>query len=80
MARIEGIPESEAKGMLRLVNWMTRRRLGKTAEPMAIMAHHPWVLRSYLGFEFGLDRSRQLDAKLKELAQMKAATLVGCPW
>ena len=80
MARIDGIPESEAKGMLRIVNWMMRRRLGKTTEPTSIMAHHPWVLRGYLGFEYGLDRSRQLDAKLKELASIKAATLVGCPF
>jgi AhpD family alkylhydroperoxidase len=26
------------------------------------------------------ERAKKVDARLKELAQIKVATLVGCPW
>jgi len=31
-------------------------------------------------FELALDRSRRIEERLKELAALKAATLIGCPF
>jgi len=31
-------------------------------------------------FEFAGERAHRVEARLKELAQIKAATLVGCPF
>ena len=42
------------------------------------MARHPWVFRAYAAYELALERSRHVEPTLKELAQIKAATLVGC--
>jgi hypothetical protein len=50
------------------------------AEPLKVAAHHPWVFRGYGAFELALDRSDLVDEWLKELAALKAATLIGCPF
>ena len=66
--------------LLRVVNWAARRRLGRTIEPIAIMGHVSRVLMGAGAMDYALDGSRQVEARLKELAQIKAATLVGCPF
>jgi hypothetical protein len=45
-----------------------------------VIGHHPWTLAAVGAFEMALDRSRHVEGRLKELAQIKAATLVGCPF
>ena len=80
MARIQGIAEEKAGWLLRTLNWLVRRRLGRTIEPFAIMGHHPKLLAGSAAMDLALDRSRRLEARLKELAQIKAATLIGCPF
>jgi AhpD family alkylhydroperoxidase len=57
---------------------MARRRVGRVPAPVGIMAHHRAVLAAAMGFELGLERARDVDVKLKELAVLKAASLVGC--
>jgi alkylhydroperoxidase family enzyme len=53
---------------------------GKVPEPLAVAAHHPWIFRGYTSYEFALGRARRVDARLKALAELKAAALVGCPF
>ncbi len=78
MARIEGVPESRAGLGIRFSYWFARRRFGKIPEPLTVVAHHPWLSRGYVGFELAADRSRLVDTRLKALAQLKAAALIGC--
>ena len=80
MARIEGVTARRAGIMQRLAYWYARRRVGKVPEPMAVKAHHPWIFRAYGAYEFALERSRRVDGKVKALASLKAAALVGCPF
>jgi hypothetical protein len=80
MARIEGVEPRRAGWLTRLAFWMARRRVGRLPEPMAVSARHPWVFRAYGAFEYGLDRARRVEGRLKALASLKAATLVGCPF
>ena len=80
MARIKALPEREAGLLARLAYRFSRRRLGEVAEPLAITAHHPRLLPGYCVFELALDRSRRVEERLKELAALKAATLIGCPF
>ena len=49
-------------------------------QDMKVIARHPWIFRGYSAFEFALEKSRQVEPKLKSLASIKAATLVGCPF
>ncbi len=80
MARIEGIPKSEAGLLARFAYRMARRRFGKVPEPLTLIAHHTWLLRGVGALELALEKSRLVDARLKALAEIKVATLIGCPF
>jgi hypothetical protein len=78
MARIAG---AERVGpFARFAFWLSRRRLGKVVEPLAVHARHPAIFQAYAGYEFGLGRAHKVPARLKTLASLKAATLIGCPF
>ena len=80
MARIVGVPEERAGLFTRFAYWFARRMVGRVPEPMTIQAHAPAILRAVSGFEFFLGRSSLVPKRLKTLAGIKTATLVGCPF
>ena len=80
MARIEGVPARRAGFLARLAFRYSRRSLGAVAEPLAVAAHHGWVLAGYGAYEFALERAARVDARLKVLAELKAGAMVGCPF
>ena len=80
MARIEGVPARKAGIFVRIAYWMARRMVGKLVEPLTVAAHNPWIFRAYTGYEFALDRARRVEPKLKALAGIKAAVMIGCPF
>jgi hypothetical protein len=80
MARIAGVPAERAGLVVRLVYRLARRMVGKVPEPMTVAAHHGGIFRAAAGYEFFLGRARLVDARLKALASIKAAALVGCPF
>jgi len=63
---------------VRLAYWLARRRLGRVPAPVGVMAHHPGILGAAAAFELSFERARDVDVRLKELAMVKAASLVGC--
>jgi hypothetical protein len=84
MARISGAPVDHG-GLLRrlfvrLVYSLTKKKIGRVVMPVQITAHHPQILWGYGQMEQSLMGSSLVDAKLRELAQIRAATLVGCPF
>jgi len=80
MARITGVPASRAGALVRFAYRMAQRLTGKLPEPMTIAAHNPWIFRAYTAYEYGLDHARTVDKRLKTLAGLKVAALVGCPF
>jgi len=78
MAFIDPRPVHAAGLFIRLVYWFAKRRLGRVPTPLGIMAHNRAVLAASAAFELGFERARHLDPKLKMLAEVKVATLVGC--
>jgi hypothetical protein len=79
MPRLEG-RRRRLGPLVRFGYWYSRHKYGKVAEPAAVAAHNPWILRAMGGYELALDRARRMDAKLKAVAEMKAGAIVGCPW
>jgi 4-carboxymuconolactone decarboxylase len=61
---------------------MTQRQFGgdKVPEPVEVNAHHPLLMNGYGAFELAFQRSKKAPERLKVLAEMKAAAMVGCPW
>ena len=78
--RIEGVPEHRAGLFLRLAYWFSRRRFGMVANSLKVTGHNPWVSFGLGAFEFASERARRVESRLKELAQIKAATMIGCPF
>ena len=78
MARIEGVEPEQASLISRILFFVGKRRLGRISETWKLMAHLP---RVHLGrgiFELLLDRSRLVPHRLRRLADVKVAMIVGC--
>ena len=84
MARILGVPANQGGPLRRLlvglVYFLTRRRLGHVIMPVQVTAHHPKIFWGYLQMEQSQLVSKLIDQKLKGLAELRVATLVGCPF
>jgi alkylhydroperoxidase family enzyme len=64
----------------RLGSRFARRRYGVMLDPGAAIGHNRQVGRSFAIFEMQVERWRQLDRGLKDLAVMAAAAAIGCAW
>lgn len=84
MARIPGAPSNQGGPLRRffvgVVYSLTKRRLGRNIMPVQITAHHPKILWGYGQMEQSQSSSKLTDQKLKGLAELRVATLVGCPF
>src|SRR5215510_8117433 len=72
MARIEGVPPTEPTPLLRVSEWFTRRKLGRSMEPLRGYARSNAVLLAIAGLEMGMERAKRIDPRLR------VAALVGC--
>ncbi len=84
MARIPGAPRNQG-GLFRrlfvgLVYSLTQRRLGRVIMPIQVTAQHPKLLWGYGQMEQSQTSSKLVDPRLKGLAELRVATLVGCPF
>ena len=84
MARIGGAdPNSEGllQGLFTLIIYsMVKRKVGRVVKPVKIAAHHGKILWGYGQMEQSLLSSHLVDEALKNLGQLRVATLVGCPF
>jgi hypothetical protein len=84
MARISGASANQG-GLFRrlyvgIVYSVTRRRLGRVIMPLRVTAHHGPIFWGYTQMEQGQMSSKLVHHKLKGLAELRVATLVGCPF
>lgn len=84
MARIVGADPSK-QGLLhglftRVIYSMAKRKVGRLVMPVRIAAHHARLLWGYGQMEQSLFSSHLVDESLKNLGQLRVATLVGCPF
>lgn len=79
MARIEGVTDEKASLISRVLFRIARKRLGRVSEMWRICAHVPKVHLGRGIFELLLDRSALVERRLRWLAVIKTAMLVGCP-
>jgi hypothetical protein len=78
MARIEGLSNDQASFISRALFWVGQRRLGRISETWRIMARIPRLHFGRGVFELLLDSSRHVSHRLRRLADVKAAMLIGC--
>ena len=86
MARMNGVEARDAGLVTRILYRITRRKLAKLAgrpvvvEPIKILAHHGRLLFALGQMELGQEAAKSVDPLLKDLASIRAAMLVGCPF
>ena len=84
MARIRGADPSQQgplSGLFtRIIYSLVKRKLGRVVMPVQIVAHHSRILWGYAQMEQSFVSSDLVDTGLKNLAQLRVATLVGCPF
>lgn len=78
MSRVEGVDKRKAGPIVRLIYRMTRREYDRMLEPVAIYAHAPGLLVGYGMLERAFAGAKRVDERLKTLAEVKAAAVIGC--
>ena len=78
MARIEGVSDAEASFMTRRVYRIAEKQAGSVPDPLRVMAHSSGTMWGAGLFQMAFDRAKSVDVKLKTLACLKAASLIGC--
>jgi len=80
MARIEGIQPKDAGLFTRFAYWFTKRAWGHVMEGVKIAAHSPRLLRGIGQMEMAQAKLKSVDPVLVALAEIKVATMIGCPF
>ncbi len=92
MTRIAGVSAREAGPLVKLAYFFMRRHYmqitgretkiinERMLEPLKMYAHVPGLLRGIAGLEQATARLHRLDERLKNLAELKAATLTHCEY
>lgn len=84
MARISGASADQGGPLrrlfVRLVYYLTKRRLGRVIMPIQVTAHHGKIFWGYLQMEQSQMSAKLVAERLKGLVQLRVATLVGCPF
>ncbi|HLW53776.1 MAG TPA: carboxymuconolactone decarboxylase family protein [Candidatus Angelobacter sp.] len=80
MARLKALSEENASSEVRAVYDRVKARFGMLVEPVSVTAAHPEIFDAFIAYEVSLRSATRVSAKLKELAYLKVATIVGCPF
>jgi hypothetical protein len=80
MDRVHGVTESEANWIARQIYRALKKRIGRVPRSKTLAAHHTPTLLASTWMDAVCAPARTVAPVLKELAQLKVAALVGCPF
>jgi len=88
MTRIAGVSRRDAGPFVKLayfftrrhITWLTGRATERMLEPLELYAHVPGLLRGYARLEQATAKVHRVDERLRNLAELKAATLTQCEY
>ena len=90
MTRIQGVPQSQAGPMVKLVYWFMRKGMkkmtgreaaqGNGIEPVEVWAHQPKMMSGMGKFQGAVRKGKAVDERLKYLVELKGAQMIGCQY
>jgi hypothetical protein len=80
MGRVLGVQDREAGLLTRILFWFARHKLGNVPSGMRVRALYPKLLRNSARMDLLIAAKGDVPKRLKELAQLKVAAMVGCPF
>lgn len=78
MSRIEGVADAEAGFLRRFVFRTAAKQTGAVPDPLRIMARSGGTMFAAGFFQLAFERATSVDPKLKTLACLKSASMIGC--
>lgn len=80
MARIEGLEKQDAPWHLRWFYRTMRKMFGKDLTPVKIQMRVPGLVWGAIGMEMALGKKRRVSLRFIQLAKVRTAARVGCPF
>jgi AhpD family alkylhydroperoxidase len=80
MTRIAGLAEHGVPPEIQAVYDRVKMKFGKLLEPLTVAANHSEIFKAYTSYEGWFATASRVDPKLKELATLKVAAVIGCPF
>ncbi len=80
MARIAGLERKQAPWHLKWFYGAMRRMFGKDLTPVKLQMRVPGIVWGGIAMEAGLARKRRVSLRLVQLAKVRTAARIGCPF
>lgn len=80
MDRVEGVSASDAGWITKLIYRALKKRIGLVPAAKKLAAHDTGLLMASTWMDAICASAKTVPPALKELVQLKVATLVGCPF
>jgi len=80
MARITPIEKKDAPWHLRWFYRVMRKMFGKDLTPAAAQMRLPGLMWGSIAMEAGLSRKRRVSLRHTQLAKVRTASRIGCPF
>ncbi|HEX8068766.1 MAG TPA: hypothetical protein VF546_02365 [Pyrinomonadaceae bacterium] len=80
MARMAGLEKGQAPWSLRWFYGVMRRMFGKDLTPVKLQMRVPGLVWGSIAMEAGLGRKRRVSLRHIQLAKVRTAARVGCPF
>ena len=80
VSRSAGVQDKDAGLKTRLIFWFAKKKIGSVPDGMRVRALDPKYLNASVRMDIYAAGKGVVSMTLKELAQLKVATMVGCPF
>jgi hypothetical protein len=80
MLRSQGVQDNQASLLTRFIFWLAKRRIHRIPLGLRIRAFDPKFLRNAARMDMYGASKGLVSMHLKELAQLKTALMIGCPF
>ncbi len=78
--RVKGIDPDKAPESVKPVFQGSRDFFGRVITPYLVTAHRPEILLAHAQLGLAISGSTVVDGRLKTMASVRAAQMVGCPF
>jgi hypothetical protein len=80
VVRSQGVQDDEAALLTRIISWLTKRRIGRGPLGLRVRARDSRRFRQIVRMDLYAVSRGAIPVRLKELAHLKVALMVGCPF
>jgi hypothetical protein len=80
MARLTPLEKNQALWHLRWFYTVMRKMFGKDLTPAKMLMRLPGLMWGTIAFEAGLSRKRRVSLRYSQLAKVRTASQIGCPF